>query len=82
MIQYVDWRDDPVLTTVSTTGYPVSKLEFPAVTICSLGLVNTIMDNAYESVRISYDSTYFCGKSFTMYLSRLWHQVFPTRLRY
>ena len=47
-LQYVAWRDDPVLTTVSTTGYPVSKLEFPSVTICSLGLVNGIMDNAYK----------------------------------
>ncbi len=46
-VQFIEWRKNPVLTTVSTTGYPVSKLDFPAVTLCSLGLVNTIMDNAY-----------------------------------
>ena len=32
---YFDWRDSPVLTTVATTGYPIEKIEFPAITICA-----------------------------------------------
>ena len=32
---YFDWQDSPVLTTVATTGYPIEKIEFPAITICA-----------------------------------------------
>ena len=32
---YVEWKENPVLTTVGTTGHPVVKIEFPAVTICA-----------------------------------------------
>ena len=32
---YFDWKNNPVLTTVATTGYPIEKIEFPAITICA-----------------------------------------------
>ena len=32
---YVEWKDNPVLTTVATTGFPIEKVEFPAITICA-----------------------------------------------
>jgi len=34
---YNDWQDNPVITTVGTTAYPIQKIEFPAVTICGQG---------------------------------------------
>ena len=40
---YTEWRAKPVLTTVSTTGLPVEKIEFPSITICSQGSVNEII---------------------------------------
>ena len=32
---YVNWMDQPVLTTIKTTAYSIKDLEFPAVTFCS-----------------------------------------------
>ena len=32
---YLEWKDNPVLTTVATTGFPIEKVEFPAITICA-----------------------------------------------
>ena len=32
---YVEWKGNPVLTTVATTGFPIEKVEFPAITICA-----------------------------------------------
>jgi len=34
---YNDWQDNLVLTTVNTTAYPITNIEFPAVTICGPG---------------------------------------------
>ena len=31
---YYDWQDDPILTTVATTGLPIENIEYPAITIC------------------------------------------------
>ena len=36
------WKDAPVLTSVSSTGLPLRKIEFPAITICSQGLIQVI----------------------------------------
>ena len=33
------WKDAPVLTSVSSTGLPLRKINFPAITICSQGLI-------------------------------------------
>ena len=34
---YYQWQDNPVLTTVKTSAYSVSNIEFPAITICGKG---------------------------------------------
>ena len=36
-LAYADWQDNPVMTTVKNTAYPVKNLSFPAVTICGQG---------------------------------------------
>ena len=41
------WRADPVMTNVKTTGLPIDKLEFPAITICGLGMIEATLDRAY-----------------------------------
>ena len=35
IVAYINWKDNPVLTTVGTTGHPIEKVEFPAITICA-----------------------------------------------
>ena len=32
---YINWKDNQVLTTIGTTGYPIEKIEFPAITVCA-----------------------------------------------
>ena len=34
---YIQWKNEPVLTTVATTGFSVESVEFPSVVICSQG---------------------------------------------
>ena len=36
---YEKWQDDPMLTTIATTGLPVHKIPFPSITICAQGIV-------------------------------------------
>jgi hypothetical protein len=43
---YVDWQNNPVLTTVQTTAYPVKEIEFPAVTICGQGMSDDVISAA------------------------------------
>ena len=40
---YGNWRSNPVLTTVWTTGHPIEKIPFPSITICAQGSVNEII---------------------------------------
>lgn len=35
IIAFIQWQDNPVLTTVATTGHPIENVEFPAITICA-----------------------------------------------
>ena len=42
---YIGWQADPVLTSVSTTGYDIQKMEYPAITICAQGSVNEVVGN-------------------------------------
>lgn len=35
ILAYIQWQDNPVLTTVNTTGMPIEQVEFPAITICA-----------------------------------------------
>ncbi len=32
---YFNWQNNPVLTSVATTGRPIETVEFPAITICA-----------------------------------------------
>jgi len=40
-MSYDDWNAKPVLTTVTSTGFPISKVPFPAVTFCTQGKIST-----------------------------------------
>ena len=31
---YFHWQENPVMTTVGSTGQPIEKIEFPSITIC------------------------------------------------
>ncbi len=37
-----------MLTTVESTGHPVSELDFPAITICGQGTIDDTVDLATE----------------------------------
>ena len=60
---YQKWIDEPILTSVSTTAYPVQKVPFPSITICPQGAANDIVDAAIfkqfvdylEEKNLSYD---------------------------
>jgi hypothetical protein len=43
---YVEWQDDPVITTIGTTGLPIEKVKFPSITICAQGTAKEIVDAA------------------------------------
>ena len=32
---YIEWEDNPVVTTVKSTGTSIKEIEFPAITICA-----------------------------------------------
>ena len=34
---YIQWQEEPVVTTVTTTGLPISEVPFPSVVICAQG---------------------------------------------
>ena len=36
---YITWQDNQVLTTLHTTGLPISEIDFPAITICGQGSI-------------------------------------------
>lgn len=37
MEAYTEWQEFPILTSVKTTGLPVTQIDYPAITICSQG---------------------------------------------
>ena len=39
-----EWQDNPTITTINTTAYPIQNIEFPAITICSQGTAKDLMD--------------------------------------
>jgi len=47
VIAYYQWQDNPVLTTVQTSAYPVSNIEFPAVTICGQGSNDVMLSGGF-----------------------------------
>ena len=51
---YRGWKKNPVITSVKTTGLPVRDLQFPAITICGLGMVDNVLENAIKQQAIDY----------------------------
>ena len=45
ILSYNNWQINQVLTTITTTAYPVKKIDFPAVTFCSPGTNKIISDS-------------------------------------
>ena len=43
---YNNWQDNPVLTSVGTTGYPIENVKFPSITICAQGSAKQVVDAA------------------------------------
>ena len=39
---YNKWRDDPIMTTISTNGLPIQRIPFPSITICAQGINNLV----------------------------------------
>ena len=39
---YDDWQANPVITTVSTTGYSIKNIPYPSITICAQGSMREI----------------------------------------
>ena len=52
---YENWVNFPVLTTVSTTGYPIEKVQFPSITICAQGSVHEILGPKISSRIYSFN---------------------------
>ena len=45
---YQNWDDNPILTTVSTTAFPIHALEYPAITICGQGMATDTLDKVLK----------------------------------
>ena len=45
---YKSWEDNPILTTVSTTAFPIHSLEYPAITICGQGMATDTLDKVLK----------------------------------
>ena len=43
---WIEWKDSPVLTSVSSTGLQIHTINFPAITICSQGLIKVIISES------------------------------------
>ena len=59
---YKNWKNNPVLTSVRTTGLPIENIEFPAITICTQGSANEVVDAALFQQFSNYLNTK--GKEF------------------
>ena len=47
----LDWNDNPVITTIDTTEFPITNIQFPTITICPSKLCSIIL-----TICIYYDS--------------------------
>ena len=41
---YLDWQNEPVITSLDTIAMPIKDIEFPAVTICPQGAISSALD--------------------------------------
>ena len=51
---YRQWRDEPVLTTVATTGLPIDQVPFPSVVICPQGLQSENVKSFFYKIVFDY----------------------------
>ena len=56
---YKDWQDDPIITVINTTSYPISNINFPSITICSQGLAKDVV----EKVMLQQFKSYLTSRS-------------------
>ena len=57
---YYQWKNEPVVTTISSTGLPIEEIEFPSVVICSKGFnmdayKAVMIDQAFLSANLSME---------------------------
>ena len=63
---YTEWKVMPVITSVKTTGLPVRDLEYPAITICGLGKVTSVIENVIAKRAIDYITAKIAPKPIKM----------------
>ena len=51
---YDDWQANPVITTVSTTGYSIKNIPYPSITICAQGSIREISGDVNYSTLFSH----------------------------
>jgi Amiloride-sensitive sodium channel len=51
---YNDWTDNPVLTTVKTSALKIENIDFPALTICSQGVIEDIIRAGFFKMFYKY----------------------------
>ncbi len=51
---YNDWTDNPVLTTVKTSALKIENIDFPALTICSQGVIEEIIQAGFFNIFYKY----------------------------
>ena len=51
---YVNWQNNPVLTSVGTTAFPIEKVKFPSITICAQGAADEVVDAALFKQFVEY----------------------------
>ena len=51
---YQSWQDQQVITTVKTTAFKVTNIEFPAITICGQGLNEDIIFAGFLKLAIRF----------------------------
>ena len=44
---FQDWQNNPVLTTVKSSAFPIKDISFPTVTICGQGLSSDILQAGF-----------------------------------
>ena len=49
---YWDWQNNPVTTTIGTTGLNIEKIDYPSITICAQGSVKEITGNLQNLLKL------------------------------
>ena len=78
---YDDWDKRPVVTTVATTGLPISEIPFPSVTICSDGVLAETSLASFLRLIVDYlpmnnmtVKTTYCPKEMATAFMKLLHR--------